>query len=186
MTREDLRHCHRNTKSLYDASPKRNWHEAATVSRHSWYCGGNAAGLRACTRRVRRVGVLMNVASDDPEAQSLLASFQQGLQAAGWTVGRDLLIDHRWATGEVERYRQATTELLALAPDVVLVAGAAVLAMQRASSAVPIVFAQAIDPVGAGFVASLAKPGATPRASCNSNSAWRANGSSCLERLPPP
>src|SRR5664279_3624661 len=114
--------------------------------------------LRA-QERVRRIGILMNVTADDPEGQAHLASFQQGLQAAGWTVGRNLQIDHRWASGEVELYRQAAAELLALAPDVVLVAGAAVLAMQRASRTVPIVFAQAIDPVGAGYVASLARPG---------------------------
>ena len=109
--------------------------------------------------RVRRVGVLMNVASDDPEAQQCVAAFQQGLQALGWIVGRNLRIDQRWALGEVARYRQAAVELVALEPDVILVAGAGVLAVRQANPNMPMVFPQAIDPVGAGFVASLSRPG---------------------------
>ncbi len=108
--------------------------------------------------RVRRVAVLMNVGAEDPDAQLRLAAFQQGLQPLGWTVGRNLRIDHRWATGEADRFRQAAAELMQLTPDVVVVAGAAVLAVQRSSRTVPIVFVQAVDPVGAGFVTSLARP----------------------------
>jgi putative ABC transport system substrate-binding protein len=109
--------------------------------------------------RVRRIGVLMNVAAGDPEAQNHIASFQQGLQELGWTIGRNVRIDIRWASGDFERYRVAAVELAGLSPDVLLVAGAGVRAAQRISPAVPIVFPQAIDPVGAGFVASLARPG---------------------------
>ncbi len=115
--------------------------------------------LAHAQEKMRRVGVLMNVASDDAEAQQCVAAFQQGLQTLGWAIGRNLRMDQRWALGEVTRYRQAAMELLALGPDVVLVAGAGVLAVRQASPAVPIVFPQAIDPVGAGFVASLSRPG---------------------------
>jgi putative ABC transport system substrate-binding protein len=109
--------------------------------------------------KVRRVGVLMNVASDDPEAQQNVAAFQQGMQALGWIVGRNLRIDQRWTMGEVARYRQAAMELVALGPDVVVAAGAGVLAMRQANPNVPMVFTQTIDPVGSGFVSSLSRPG---------------------------
>jgi putative tryptophan/tyrosine transport system substrate-binding protein len=110
--------------------------------------------------RVRRVGVLMNLPADDPEAQLYMAAFQQGLQDAGWSVGRNLRIDHRWGPLDREQYRQKAAELIALAPDVVLGAGGATAeAVHRASRSVPVVLAQSIDPVGAGVVASLARPG---------------------------
>jgi putative ABC transport system substrate-binding protein len=94
---------------------------------------GGAAAMPFAARaqeKVRRVGVLMNVTSDDPEAQQRVAAFQQGLQALGWIVGRNLRIEQRWAWGEVARYRQAAEELIALGPDVILVAGAGVLAVR--------------------------------------------------------
>jgi putative ABC transport system substrate-binding protein len=110
--------------------------------------------------RMRRVGVLMNLPADDPEAQLYMAAFQQGLQDAGWSVGRNLRIDHRWGPLDREQYRQKAAELVALAPDVVLGAGGATAeAVHRASRSVPVVLAQSIDPVGAGVVASLARPG---------------------------
>jgi ABC-type uncharacterized transport system substrate-binding protein len=110
--------------------------------------------------RMRRVGVLMNLPADDPEAQLYMAAFQQGLQDAGWSVGRNLRIDHRWGPLDREQYRQKAAELVALAPDVVLGAGGATAeAVHRASRGVPVVLAQSIDPVGAGVVASLARPG---------------------------
>jgi ABC-type uncharacterized transport system substrate-binding protein len=108
---------------------------------------------------MRRVGVLMNLPADDPEAQLYLAAFQQGLQALGWMVGHNLRLDHRWVAGSNEAYRQGAAELVALAPDVILAAGASVPAVQRETRSIPIVFSQAIDPVGAGFVRSLARPG---------------------------
>ena len=110
--------------------------------------------------RVRRIGVLMNLAADDPEAQVRLAAFHQGLQELGWTVGRNLRIDTRWGAGDADRYRRYSTELVALAPDVILAASGAIVPwLLQATRSVPIVFAQVPDPVGAGFVESLAHPG---------------------------
>ena len=110
--------------------------------------------------RVRRVGALMNLPADDQEAQLYMAALQQGLQALGWTIGRNLRLDHRWGPLDRDRLRQRAEELVALAPDVMVVAGGgAGEAVQRVSRTVPIVLAQSIDPVGAGFVASLNRPG---------------------------
>ena len=110
--------------------------------------------------RMRRIGVLLNLAADDPEAQARLAAFHQGLQELGWTVGRNVRIDYRWGAGDTDRLRRDATELVALAPDAILAsAGLTVRALQQATRNVPIVFAQVIDAVGAGFVASLARPG---------------------------
>src|SRR5436309_5125681 len=109
--------------------------------------------------RVRRVGVLMYWAADDAEGQARLAAFTQALKQLGWSDGRNLRIDTRWATAD--DIRRHAAELAALAPDV-LVAGtgtATVAPLLQATRAVPIVFALVIDPVGAGFVASLAQPG---------------------------
>jgi len=110
--------------------------------------------------RVRRIGVLMAPASDDPEAQARLVGFVQGLQESGWTDGRNVRIDTRWAAGDADRYRRYAAELIALAPDVILASGgAAAGALLQATRTVPIVFTQTPDPVGAGYVASLARPG---------------------------
>jgi putative tryptophan/tyrosine transport system substrate-binding protein len=109
---------------------------------------------------VRRIGVLMNVAADDSEGQTYVASFRQGMEELGWSVGGNLRIDVRWGGGDPERMRRYAAELMALSPDVALAAGGPVVAtLQKANRAVPIVFAQSIDPVGAGIVASLARPG---------------------------
>jgi putative tryptophan/tyrosine transport system substrate-binding protein len=118
-----------------------------------------AAGAQQ-TERVRRIGVLMNLASDDAEGQARLAAFHQGLQQLGWTVGRNVQIDHRWGAGDAERYRKFAAELVALAPDVILAIGAITVGpLQQASRSVPIVFTDVTDPIGAGFVASMARPG---------------------------
>jgi putative ABC transport system substrate-binding protein len=109
--------------------------------------------------RVRRVGILMNVADGDREAQAYVAAFEEGMRELGWVAGRNLRIDIRWASGELGRYREAALELNSFSPDVMLVAGAGVAAAQRVTRTVPLVFPQAIDPVGAGFVASLNRPG---------------------------
>jgi ABC-type uncharacterized transport system substrate-binding protein len=110
--------------------------------------------------RMRRIGVFTNLASDDPESQARIGAFTQGLQQAGWTIGRNIRIDYRWGTTDYSRYRQYAAELLALNPDVILcVAGAALTSLQQATRSVPLVFVGAIDPVGAGQVASLARPG---------------------------
>jgi putative tryptophan/tyrosine transport system substrate-binding protein len=109
---------------------------------------------------MRRVGMLMNVAADDPEGQARLTAFVQGLQQLGWNDGRNVRIETRWAGGDADRIRQYATELAALAPDVIVGTGTAVMGpLQRATRTLPIVFVQVIDPVGAGFVASLARPG---------------------------
>jgi ABC-type uncharacterized transport system substrate-binding protein len=107
----------------------------------------------------RRIGVLMNLAADDPEGQARLAAFAQALQQLGWSEGHNLRIDTRWA-GANDIHRHAA-ELAALAPDILLAAnGTATLApLLQATRTVPIVFVNVIDPVGAGFVASLAQPG---------------------------
>ena len=110
--------------------------------------------------RVRRIGVLMTLAADDPEGQTRLVAFVQGLQQLGWTVGRNMRIDTRWAGGDAERIRTYAAELVALSPDVILAAGGpSVGPLQQATRAVPIVFAIVTDPVGAGYVENLARPG---------------------------
>jgi putative tryptophan/tyrosine transport system substrate-binding protein len=109
--------------------------------------------------RMRRIGVLMTVAADDPEAQPRNAAFLQALGELGWTVGRNLQIDYRWS-GAADQIRSAAAELAALTPDVILVSSSpALAALQQATRTVPIVFVAVIDPVGAGFVESLARPG---------------------------
>jgi ABC-type uncharacterized transport system substrate-binding protein len=120
------------------------------------------AGHAQPSERMRRVGVLMSTAADDPESQLRLVAFVQGLQQAGWTAGRNLQVDTRWAAGDPARLRRSTTELLALSPDVILSGGRAasiVPQVQQAAPHIPIVVAQAVDPVGTGYVASLARPG---------------------------
>jgi putative tryptophan/tyrosine transport system substrate-binding protein len=110
--------------------------------------------------RVRRIGVLTPMAADDPEGPPRVAAFQQGLAQLGWTDGRNVRIDTRWGAGDADRIRRYAEELVALAPDVILAAASAGVApLQKATRNVPIVFASVIDPVGAGFVASLARPG---------------------------
>jgi len=127
--------------------------------------GGAAAGWAFEARaqqpeRMRRIGVLMNLAADDPESQARVAAFLQGLQQLGWTEGRNVRIDTRWAAGDTDRYRKSATELVALMPDVILATGtSAVAPLQQATRALPIVFVNVVDPVGAGLVASLARPG---------------------------
>ena len=110
---------------------------------------------------MRRIGVLMASAADDAESQARIAAFLQGLQQLGWTDGRNVRIDTRWATTNPDDIRRHAAELAALAPDVILAAtGTATVApLLQATRTVPIVFAVVIDPVGAGFVASLARPG---------------------------
>ena len=110
--------------------------------------------------RMRRVGVLMNLGSDDAEAQARNAAFLQGLQELGWTVGRNVRIEYRWGAGDAELFRRHASELVALAPDVILASGGAVVpSLLQATRTVPIVFTGTPDPVGAGFVESLARPG---------------------------
>jgi putative ABC transport system substrate-binding protein len=110
--------------------------------------------------RMRRIGVLTPLAKDNPEAQARIAAFLQELQRLGWTDGRNLQVEYRWDTGDPSFNSKAATELVTLSPDVIFsTATPALAALQQATRTVPIVFAQVADPVGAGFVVSLAKPG---------------------------
>jgi putative tryptophan/tyrosine transport system substrate-binding protein len=110
--------------------------------------------------RARRIGVLMNFREDEPEGQARLAAYVQALQKLGWTEGGNLHTDIRWTADDADRNRRYAEELVALAPDVILAsASASVVALQRVTRSVPVVFASVIDPVGAGFVESLAQPG---------------------------
>jgi ABC-type uncharacterized transport system substrate-binding protein len=110
--------------------------------------------------RMRRVGVLEVRAADDPEEQARLAVFLQALQELGWTDGRNVRIDYRSAGADADRSRTYAAELVALAPDVILAsASASVAALLQTTRTVPIVFVNVIDPVGAGFIARLARPG---------------------------
>jgi len=110
--------------------------------------------------RVRRIGVLMSTAADDALGQAWSAAFAQGLQQLGWEVGGNIRIDYRWGAGDTERFRKYAAELVALGPDVILgTAASIVAALQQVSRTIPIVFVSTVDPVGAGLVASLARPG---------------------------
>ena len=109
---------------------------------------------------MRRIGVLFGLVADDPESTARLAAFLQALQELGWTDGRNVRIDTRWGAGDPERIRKHVAELVALAPDVILATGTTIMGpLQRATRTVPIVFVNVSDPVGAGLVASLARPG---------------------------
>jgi putative tryptophan/tyrosine transport system substrate-binding protein len=110
--------------------------------------------------RMRRIGVLMSTAVDDPQDPARLAAFAQGLQELGWTIGRNLRIDYRWGASNLDNTRKYAEELAALAPDVMLASGTiALAAAQQISHAIPIVFVNLVDPVSGGFVESLARPG---------------------------
>jgi putative ABC transport system substrate-binding protein len=110
--------------------------------------------------RMRRIGLLMNFAADDPSGQTRLLAFAQALAQSGWTDGRNVQIDIRWAAGNPDRIRRYAAELVALASDVILASGGTTLGpLRQVSRTVPTVFTGVGDPVGAGFVDSLARPG---------------------------
>ena len=110
--------------------------------------------------RVRRIGVLMSQVANDTDSLAQMGAFTQALQQLGWTDGRNVRIDTRWGGGDAELIRKSAAELIALAPDVILAPGNATVApLLQATRSVPIVFPILIDPVGAGFVDSLARPG---------------------------
>jgi putative ABC transport system substrate-binding protein len=153
--------------------------------------GGAAAAWPLAARaqqreQMRRIGVLMNLGSDDAEGQARNAAFLQGLQELGWTVGRNVRIEYRWGAGDAELFRRHGLELVALAPDVILAGGGAVVpSLLQATRTIPIVFTLTPDPVGAGFVESLARPGATPPVLRFSNTVSAVNGRSCSKRSRP-
>jgi putative ABC transport system substrate-binding protein len=127
--------------------------------------GGSAVAwplaLRAQqSEQMRRIGVLMNRASDAPDGQARLAAFQQGLQQLGWSDSRNVRFDIRWGEDKVDLDRKYAAELVALAPDIIMTIGTlGVTALQHVTRTLPIVFVAVIDPVGAGVVDSLARPG---------------------------
>ena len=110
--------------------------------------------------RMRRIGVLMAVAANDPESPGRVSAFAQGLQQLGWTIDGNVRVDYRWSAGDADEIRKHTAELIALAPDVILTAGASGAGpLLQATRTIPVVFVIVPDPVGAGFVESLARPG---------------------------
>ena len=126
--------------------------------------GGTAAWPVAAraqqTDRARRIGVLTSLSMHDPASQARLTTLQQGLQQLGWTEGRNIHIDWRWGAGNADNLRKYAEQLTALAPDAIVANGSAAVALLlQATRAVPIVFTDVTDPVGAGFVDSLAHPG---------------------------
>jgi putative ABC transport system substrate-binding protein len=122
----------------------------------SWPLAARAQQVAA----MRRVGALMNISENDPEARGLVAAFREGLAQLGWVDGRNLRFDYRWSAGDVELIRKYAAELVALNPDVILAYGGSVVGpLLQVSRTVPIVFAEVVDPVGAGFVESFARPG---------------------------
>jgi putative ABC transport system substrate-binding protein len=127
--------------------------------------GGAAATWPLAARaeqreKVRRIGMLMPYAANDPQVQIRNAAFLQGLQQLGWTVGQNVQIDYRWSGGNMDDTRRYAAELVALAPDLIFAPGSAtVRPLQQATRSVPIVFVLVVDPVGSGFVNSLARPG---------------------------
>jgi putative tryptophan/tyrosine transport system substrate-binding protein len=111
-------------------------------------------------KSMRRVAALLPFSANDPQAQTRNAAFLQSLQQLGWTVGQNVQIDYRWSAGSEDDTRKYAAELVALAPDVIFTSGAAALEpLQRATRTVPIVFVLVPDPVGAGFISSMARPG---------------------------
>jgi putative tryptophan/tyrosine transport system substrate-binding protein len=128
--------------------------------------GGAAAAWPLAARaqqpadQMRRIGVLINLAADDPEGHARITAFAHGLQEAGWTTGRNVRIDYRWGGAGADAMAKYAAELVALAPDVILAAASvSVAALLQITRTIPIVFVQVIDPVSAGYVASLARPG---------------------------
>ena len=127
--------------------------------------GGAAAAWPLAARaqqaeRVRRIGAFISLAAGDAEGRARLTAFVQGLQDLGWNDGRNVRVDTRWSVGDAEGNRSYAAELVALTPDVILASGGTVMApLHHATRTVPIVFTQVGDPVGAGFVESLARPG---------------------------
>ena len=115
---------------------------------------------RAQQQRIRRIGVLLNLAPDDPETRARLAAFLGRLGELGWSDGKNLQLEYRWGMGDLDHHRKNATELVALAPDVILVHGSTIMRpLQRATATVPIVFVSVADPIAGGFIDSLARPG---------------------------
>ena len=137
------------------------------------------------SKSMRRVAALLPYRANDPEAQNRNAAFLQALQQLGWTVGQNVQIEYRWAAGSEDDMRKYAAELVALAPDVILTSGAAVEPLRRATRTVPIVFVIVPDPVGAGFVDSLARPGGNVTGFANYDYAIGAKWLALLKEIAP-
>ncbi len=112
------------------------------------------------SEQMRRIGVLMNIAENDPQSAVRISALVRGLEELGWAVGRNMQIDYRWAAGNANLYRKYAPELAALAPSVILVVGGTGASeLQRVTRTIPIVFVGTTDPVNRGLIASMARPG---------------------------
>ena len=153
--------------------------------------GGVAAAWPLAARaqqreRMRRIAMLLPLVADDPELQARMAAFLQGLQQLGWTVGRNVRIDIRWAGANDAAIRKHAAELAALAPDVIVANGSvAVGPLLQATRTVPIVFVTVPDPVGAGFVESLSRPGGNATGFINFEYALGAKWLELLKEIAP-
>jgi putative tryptophan/tyrosine transport system substrate-binding protein len=125
------------------------------------FAGAAAWPVMACAQKaMRRIGVLLNLNESDPEGRMRVVAFRLGLEERGWTEGRNIQIEYRWTSGDPERARAYAAELVEMKPEVIFAAPTSNVAiLQQKTRSVPIVFAQTGDPVGAGFVASLSRPG---------------------------
>ena len=133
--------------------------------------------------QIWRIGVLMNLAEGDPEGEARIAAFRRALQQLGWTDGHNVRINYRWATGDAGRFHRYAEELLALAPDILLASATpSIQALREVTRTVPIVFVNVADPVGAGFVESLARPGGNATGFILSNPVSARNGWNCSKR----
>src|SRR5262249_27097601 len=147
--------------------PQPEGHMASYIARRKFLAtlGGAATAWPLAAgaqqrERMRRIGALMNLTADDPEASARVTALAQGVQPLGWAAGRNLQIDYRWGAADADRGRRYAAELVALVPDVILAGGSSVVGpLLQVARNVPIVFVNAVDPVGAGFVDSLAQPG---------------------------
>jgi putative ABC transport system substrate-binding protein len=181
--------------------PLAAWSQSASLFAHGVFSGGHMkrreffglvggaatwplAARAQQSERMRRIGVLMNRTATDPEGQARLAAFQQALQQLGWSDDRNIRIDIRWGEDNIDRERKFAAELVALAPDVILASGTvSVTALQPISGTVPVVFAVVTDPVGAGFVDNLARPGGNLTGFMIYDTVWPGNGLSSSSRL---
>jgi putative ABC transport system substrate-binding protein len=153
--------------------------------------GGAAAGWPLAARaqqpdRVRRLGLLANVAETDPEAQAMVGALQQGLKELGWVEGRNLLVDRRWGAGNPGRVATLAKELVGLQPDVIVgYTTPAVLALRKETSSIPVVFVQISDPIGTGFVTNMAHPGGNITGFTNFESSMAGKWAEMLKEIAP-
>jgi putative ABC transport system substrate-binding protein len=155
---------------------------AAAVAAAAWPLGVHAQQ----SERTKLIGVLISLAEDDTQAQARLRAFVAGLQQLGWIDGRNVRIEVRWGSGQADRMRKHAHELVALAPDVIFASGGSSMApLLEATRTVPIVFAQVTDPVGAGFVESLSRPGGNATGFASSDFAVSAKWLELLKQVAP-